>query len=137
CAAHQIDALLASEQRCVEVEGSGKTESATLRDTDPDACRDPRVAQVELAPRRDPKQGALETGRVAGGEQLLGIRPRPARAPHLTGNIERDIHTAVARPRTPLTATDSGRLGGVEDLEPVVHIRPFVRPRDRGAGFLS
>ncbi len=93
---------------------------------DPDACRDPRVAQVELPPRRDPKQRALETGGVAGGEQLLGIRPRPARAAHLTGNIERDIHTAVARPRMPLTAADGGRLGGVEDLESVVHVRPFV-----------
>ena len=104
---------------------------------DPDACRDPRVAQVELPPRRDPKQRALETGGVADGEQLLGIRPRPARAAHLTGNIERDIHTAVARPRMPLTATDGGRLGGVEDLESVVHVRPFVRPRDSGAAFFS
>ena len=101
---HQIEALLASELRCIEVERSGKTEAAALRGPDPDACRDPRVAQVELPPRRDPKQRALETGGVADGEQLLGIRPRPARAAHLTGNIERDIHTAVARPRMPLTA---------------------------------
>jgi hypothetical protein len=47
---HQVEALLASELPCIEVERSGKTESAALRSPDPDACRDPRVAQVELPP---------------------------------------------------------------------------------------
>ena len=90
-----------------------------------------------FAPGRDPKQRALETGGVADGEQLLGIRPRPARAAHLAGNIERDIHTAVARPRVPLTATDGGRLGGVEDLESVVHHPSFRSGRATRARFSS
>jgi hypothetical protein len=136
CTPHQIKALLASELRCIEVERSGKTEAAALRWPDPYACSDPRVAQVELPTRRDPKQSALETGGVADGEQLLGIRPRPARAAHLTGNVERDIDTAVARLRMPLTATDGGRLGGVEDLESVVHIGPFDQAARLGRGFL-
>jgi hypothetical protein len=51
-------------------ERSGKTQAGAFQGPDPDACRDPRVAQVELSPRRDPKQSALETGGVAGGEQL-------------------------------------------------------------------
>ena len=96
------------------------------------ACGGPPHVPTEER-RRDPKQRALEAGGVARGEQLLGIRPRPARAAHLTRNIESDIHTAVARPRMPRTATHGRRLGGVEDLESVVHVRPFVRPRDSGA----
>jgi hypothetical protein len=60
CTSHQIEALVASELRCIEVERSGKTEAAALRSPDPDSCRDPRVAHVELPPRCDPKQRALE-----------------------------------------------------------------------------
>jgi hypothetical protein len=136
-------ARLIKSRPCSRVSCGASRSSAAARPKPPlfeapiPTRRDPRVAQVELPPRRDPKQRALETGGVAGGEQLLGIRPRPARAAQLAGNIEVDVHTAVARTRVPLTAADGGRLGGVEDLESVVHIRPFVRPRDSGAAFFA
>src|SRR6185295_5627250 len=51
--------------------------------------------------------------------------------------IEPDIHTAVARSRMSLTATDGGRPGRVEDLESVVHLCPFDQAAPLGRGFFS
>jgi hypothetical protein len=93
---HQLDGLLAAELRSVEVERHREPEAALLDRADSHARRDARAAQI--APCREPQHRALEAGRIADREQLLGVRPRPAATAHLLRNVEVDLEPSLVRP---------------------------------------
>jgi hypothetical protein len=118
---HQVEGLVARDLRRVEVENRRESEAAALDRPDPDACGDARVSEVELSPGSKPQQRRLEAGCIAQGEELLGIRPRPAPAAHLARHVEVDVEAAVAGAAMTLATACDGCFGGVEDLRLVVH----------------
>ena len=59
--------------------------------------------------------GADEAGRVAGGEELLGVRARRAIAAEALGRRQLDVEDAVVGLRGAFAAARRGGMGGVED----------------------
>src|SRR5258706_6893453 len=94
---HQIEGLVATDLRRVEIERCREAEAAAAERPDADSRGDARAAHVELAPGGDPEQRRLEAGCVTRREELFGVRPGSAGAAHLCRHVEVEVEAAVAR----------------------------------------
>src|SRR5205807_6569688 len=96
---HEVGGLRAIDPGRVEVEHNCEPEAALARRADSDSGGHARAGEVDLPPAGEAQQARLEAGRIAGGEELLRVRPGPARASHLGRDVEFDVKSTVRRPR--------------------------------------
>src|SRR5690349_18750203 len=82
-ARHQLDGLGAIDRRGGEVERSLQAEAALTRRPDADARGDARAGEIELPFGCETQEAGLEARRIPDGEELLRVRPGPARSSHL------------------------------------------------------
>src|ERR671932_661070 len=71
----------------------------------------------------DTVQGRLEARRVAGGEQLLGVGPRPVTPTELRGHAEVQLESAVGAAHVAVAATRDRGFGRVENPD-LLHVCP-------------
>src|SRR5438132_14224910 len=114
-ARHELGGLRAVDPGRIEVERDGKSEAALARRADADSRSHARAGEVERPPGREAQQARLEAGRIADGEELLRVRPGPARASHLGRDVEFDVKSTVRRPRMSFASALGARLGRVQD----------------------
>jgi len=77
--------------------------------------------QVEVSACGEAQQRRLEAGRVSRGEELLGVRARPACAAHLGRYVEVDVEATVACAGMAFAATGRRCFCGIEDYEVSAH----------------
>ena len=106
--------LIAFELGQGDVQLHGEGETPRLVGPDADLGVDGRLAEVDAVLAGDELQRAVETGGIAGGEELLRIRVA-ALATHLLGNGDIGVDEPVARSDVAVAAfSGGGGVGGVE-----------------------
>src|SRR6476659_9169742 len=115
CWQRQLPRLLRGDLASPQVKPRLEPEPARAARTDADPGSDLRSARVNVSALRDREQRRPEARRVADGEQLLRVRPRPVIAAHRRGNREIDLEPAIAGAAVTRAAALDERFGRVED----------------------
>src|SRR5438552_6483137 len=107
---HEVGGLRAIDPRRVEVEHNCEPEAALALRADSDSGGHARAGEVDLPPAGEAQQARLEAGRIAGGEELLRVRPGPPVPPISVGTSSStssrpsDVRACPSRPPSALAS---------------------------------